>query len=282
MAKKLLLNRQREMPVPEKPTFGNVENNDQSGSVPYIDLVSEDEDTPITTIDLVSGTNTPISLSPQPSVSTVRDSVPASIRSTPVSEEAVELPFDIIDKTSKTFPKFNTTGRSLLIKFKSPTNEQDPASYFSECIGSLTNYLVGEIPGSDLVGLSIRDTENLQDKPVGLGIRRRDHLRADVVLDVLGKVVQSNARFGFVDRLEVHLDHISMPAGNGRVKTKGRSLDVLSAVKRSILVVKAIFLCLAHALIIAMVRVNGDLMYQSYRKGSSLDKPVKGIWSGLV
>jgi hypothetical protein len=94
------------------------------------------------------------------------------------------------------------------------------------------------------VGLSIRNTENLQDKAVGLSLRRRDQLRAGVILDVLGKVVQSTARFGLVDRLEVHLDHISMPVGNGKhaQKTKGRSLNLLSAVKRRTVLVKAAFL----------------------------------------
>ena len=52
------------------------------------------------------------------------------------------------------------------------------------------------------------------------------------------------------------------------MKTKGRSLDVLSAIKRSI--VKAAFLCLAQALIIAMARVNGDPKYKSYRNGYGL------------
>jgi hypothetical protein len=97
----------------------------------------------------------------------------------------VELPFDIIGETSKKFAKFNTTGKSLLIKFKPHNNEQAPDSYLSECIASLTN-LVGEIPGRDLVGLSIRNTKNLLDKAIGLSLRRRDQLRADVVLDVLG------------------------------------------------------------------------------------------------
>jgi len=53
---------------------------------------------------------------------------------------------------------------------------------------------------------------------------------------VLGKVVQSNARFGLSDRLEVHLDHVRMPAGNGRIaeETKVRSLDVMCTIKKSI------------------------------------------------
>jgi hypothetical protein len=54
--------------------------------------------------------------------------------------------------------------------------------------------------------------------------------------------MQSNARFALTDRLEVHLDHVRMPAGNGKLaeKTKGRSLDLLSAIKSGV-VVKAAF-----------------------------------------
>ena len=85
-----------------------------------------------------------------------------------------------------------------------------------------------------------------------------------MVWDVLGKAIQSNARFGLTDRLEVHLDHMRMTTGYGKgaEKTKGLSLTVLSAIKRSIVFVNAAFLCLAHALIIAMALVNGDSKYK--------------------
>jgi hypothetical protein len=100
------------------------------------------------------------------------------------------------------------------------------------------------------VDLRIRNTENVQDKVVGISLRCRDRLKTDVVWSVLGKVIQSNDRFALSDRLKVHLDHVTMPLGNGREKTKGRYLSILSAIKRSI-VVKAAFLCLAQALVIA-------------------------------
>jgi hypothetical protein len=150
----------------------------------------------------------------------------------------------IVEDTSKSFPKFNATGRSLLIKFNSSGEDQEPTAYLKECITALTDYLVDEVADRDLVGLRIRNTENVQDKVVGISLRRRDQLKPDVVWAVLGKVIQSNARFCLSDRLEVHLDHVRMPVGNGKraEKKKGRSLDVLSAIKRSI-VVKAAFLC---------------------------------------
>ena len=86
---------------------------------------------------------------------------------------------------------------------------------------------------SDLVGLRIRNTENVQDKVVGISFRRRDQLKPDLVWKLFSKVIQSNARFGLTDRLEVHLDHVRLPPANGKraEKTKGHSLDVMSAIK---------------------------------------------------
>jgi len=151
-----------------------------------------------------------------------------------------------------------------------PGEEEEPTAYFKECITSLNKSLVDDVRDRNLVGLRIRNTENFQDKVMGISFRSRDQLKPDVVWSVLGKVVQSNALFGLNDRLEVHLEHVRMPAGNGREKPKERSLDVMSTIEKSIVFVKAAFLCLANALNIAMSRVNGDTKYTSYRKGRCL------------
>jgi len=147
-----------------------------------------------------------IPITETPSVSR-EDIAPFSSRNIPASEQ---LPFRILDETLKSFPKFNATGRSLLIKFNSLVEEQDPATYLKESITALTNYLVDKVPDRDLMGLRIRNTENVQDKVVGISLHRRDQLKADMVWSVLGKVIQSNARFALTDRLEVRLDHVRM------------------------------------------------------------------------
>ena len=50
------------------------------------------------------------------------------------SETTKELPFLILDETSKIFPKFNTTGRSLIIKFKLPGQERLPSAYLKNAL----------------------------------------------------------------------------------------------------------------------------------------------------
>jgi hypothetical protein len=69
----------------------------------------------------------------------------------------------------------------VLINFKSPVEEQEPTAYLKECITALTNYLVDEVSGRDLVGLRIRNSENVQDKVVGISLRRRYQFKRDMV-----------------------------------------------------------------------------------------------------
>ena len=143
----------------------------------------------------------------------------------------------------------------------------------------MNNYLVIDVRDSDLVGLRIRNTENVKDKVVGISFRHRLELKPDLVRGVLGKVVKCNVTFGFCDRFEVHLDNVRIPVGKGREKTKGRTLDVLSAIKKIIVKVKTGFFCLAHALIIVMAKTNGVPKYISFRDSYSLKQPVQDLLS---
>ena len=58
-----------------------------------------------------------------------------------MSEITEQLPFLILDETSKPFPKFNATVRILLITFRPPAEDVQPTVYLKECITALANYL---------------------------------------------------------------------------------------------------------------------------------------------
>jgi hypothetical protein len=71
-----------------------------------------------------------------------------------------------------------------------------------------------------------------------------------------------------MERLIVTVHSVKMPAGfGGGIKTKGRQLSVMAHLKRNIIEVKAEKNCLAHALVIAIARVNEDPDYKAYRQG---------------
>jgi len=78
----------------------------------------------------------------------------------------------------------------------------------------------------------------------------------------------SNSRFNALDTLVVTVHWVKMHIGFGYgIKTKGRPLSVLAHLKKIIVEVKTEENCLAHALIIAIARVENDANYTAYRKG---------------
>jgi hypothetical protein len=103
-----------------------------------------------------------------------------------------------------------------------------------------------------MVGISIHNADNQQDRPVGLSFRRRDQISRDVLWSVFEKVTQTNARYTALDTLTFHVHSVRMPVGFGKraEKTKGRSPSVMAHLKRSIVEVKAKENCLAQALVI--------------------------------
>jgi hypothetical protein len=58
-----------------------------------------------------------------------------------------------------------------------------------------------------------------------------------------------------------------MPVGLRGVKGKGRQLQVMAHLKRSIISVKTAMICLAHALVIAISKIINDPNYNSYHHG---------------
>jgi hypothetical protein len=125
-----------------------------------------------------------------------------------------------------------------------------------------------------MIGITIRNEVNMQDKAIGLSFRRKDQLTEKVIWSVFEKVAQSNARFNALDQLIVEVHSVRMPVGFGRsVKTKGRPLSVMAHLKKSIVEVKAETNCLAHALIIAVAKVTNDPNYKAYIQGRKI-RPV--------
>jgi hypothetical protein len=80
-----------------------------------------------------------------------------------------------------------------------------------------------------------------------------------VIWSVFEKVAQSNARFNALDKQVVTVHSVKMPIGHGReIGAKGRPLEIMAHLKRSIIEVKAEENCLAHALIISIARLTND------------------------
>jgi len=124
-----------------------------------------------------------------------------------------------------------------------------------------------------MLGITISNEVNVQDKEIGISFRRKDKITSNVIWSVFEKVAQSNARFNALDKLVMTVHSVKMPVGHGRIATKGRPLETMVHLKRSIVEVKAEENCLAHALI-SIARLTNDPNYEAYRKGYKIPRVV--------
>ena len=178
--------------------------------------------------------------------------------------------FTIIDETTRQYRRFNTVRTQLTVRLLSQSDESDPISHFLGSVIDLCEHALRNCDDSDMVGVSIRNEVNVQDKAIGISFRRKDQLSADVVLNVWEKVTQSNSLVNFLGTLLLEVHTVKMSVGFGGVKTRGRPLTILAHLKKSIVRVKSESNCLADVLIIAIAKIANDKNYESYRKGRKL------------
>jgi hypothetical protein len=115
-------------------------------------------------------------------------------------------------------------------------------------------------------GIAIRNEVKQCDKPIGISFRRRDQISGKVIWSVFENVWQSNSRFNALDALTIEVHSVRMPVGysNGHgTTTKGRSLQVMAHLKKSIIQVKTETNCMAYALIIAIAKIKNDPNYKA-------------------
>jgi len=119
----------------------------------------------------------------------------------------------------------------------------------------------------------------MRDKAIGISFRRKDQLSTDVILNVWQQVTQSNSRFNALDKLVLEVHSVKMPVGFGGdgIKSKGRPLDVLAHLKRSIVKVKAETNCLAHPIVIAIAKITNDPNYKAYIRGRKIGPMVRQL-----
>ena len=100
-------------------------------------------------------------------------------------------------------------------------------------MNELNDYVLEDVSDEDMVGITIQNLVNQNDKPIGISFRRKEQLSGDVIWSVFEKVSQSNARFNALDTFVVTVHSVMMPVGFGRValKSRGRTLSVMAHLK---------------------------------------------------
>jgi hypothetical protein len=113
-------------------------------------------------------------------------------------------------------------------------------SHFLASVSYLFEHALQNGDDLDMVGITISNEENVQDKAIGMSFRRKDPITPDVIWSIFLIESQSNAGFNALDKLVLNIHYVKMTIGNGRgIAAKVRPLANMAHLKNSIVEVKA-------------------------------------------
>jgi len=143
---------------------------------------------------------------------------------------------EIEDTMKRQYRRYNAVGTQLTVRLLPPADNSDPVGHFLASVKELFDYVLQDVSDEDMVGITIKNQVNQNDKPIGISFRRKDQLSGEVVWSIFEKVSQSNARFNALDTLVVTVHSVTIPVGYGKhaIKSEGRLLSVMDHLKRSI------------------------------------------------
>jgi len=187
--------------------------------------------------------------------------------------------FDILDRNTRQYRRYNAVGRQITARLIPPSDNSDPVTHFLANVNDPLQHVLRDVGDSDMVGITIRNQVNHNDKPIGISFRRKDQQSADVTWSVFEKVCQSNSRFDALDTLVVTLHSVRMPVGFGKsaIKSRVRTLSVMAHLKTSIVEVKEEENCLSHAFVRSIAKVENDPDYKAYRQGRKIRQVVQTL-----
>jgi hypothetical protein len=127
--------------------------------------------------------------------------------------------FTVQEEVTRHYRRCKAEGREQTVRMTSPpvarAAEQDPAQYFAHSVDDLFDKTLRDLDSSGMVGISIHNADNQQDKPIGLSLRRRYQISRVVLWSVFEKVTQANAKFQALDTLTFNVHSVKMPVDFG-------------------------------------------------------------------
>jgi hypothetical protein len=141
-------------------------------------------------------------------------------------------------------------GTQLTVRLQPPLDEENPVSHFLDSVNDLIGHALQGVSDSDMVGITIQNEVNQNDRAIGISFRRKDQLAEEVIWSMFEIVSQSNSRFNALDKLLMTVHSVKMSVGFGSVALKpmGRRTSAMAHLKRSNIEVKTEENCLAHAI----------------------------------
>jgi hypothetical protein len=84
--------------------------------------------------------------------------------------------FKIEDTIIRQYRRFGATGTQLVVRLLPPADAVDPVNHSLASLDDLFRHALHNLSASDMVGITIQNRENQNDKPIGICFRRKDQV----------------------------------------------------------------------------------------------------------
>ena len=98
--------------------------------------------------------------------------------------------FEIMDTNTRQYRQYNAVERHLTVRLISPADNSDPVAHFLASVNDLIEHALRDVDDRDMVGITIQNQVNQNDKLIGISFRRKDQLSGDVIWSVFEIVSQ--------------------------------------------------------------------------------------------
>ena len=98
--------------------------------------------------------------------------------------------FKIEGEITRQYRRFNAVGTQLTMRMQPHPDEENPVSCFLASMNDLFKHALQGVSDSDMVGITIQNEMNQNDKAIGMSFTRKDQLSGDVIWSVFEKVSQ--------------------------------------------------------------------------------------------
>jgi len=93
--------------------------------------------------------------------------------------------FEIEDTITRRYSRFNAIGTQLVVRLLPASDARDPVSYFLDSVNDLFRHAIQNLSVSDMVGITIQNRVNQNNKPIGISFRRKDLLAGYVIWSIV-------------------------------------------------------------------------------------------------
>ena len=113
----------------------------------------------------------------------------------------------------------------LVVRLLPPYDTTDPVSHFLATLNNLFPHKFKNLSECDMVGITLQNRENQNDRPIGISFRRKDQV-GGILYCLWSKRFHNETRFNALDKLimTVHSLRMSVVLGKRGLKRRGRPL----------------------------------------------------------